>query len=103
MEYVWLGFCVVAFPEPSPNCHCHDVGELIEVSVNCTNAGFVEDPFTDEKFAVGGIYAVSEVHVDGVGSVPLYLRNNIITIFANSKKNINRNKSFYVIMKKWLF
>lgn len=32
---VWLGFWAVLVA-PSPKFHCHEVGEPVEVSVNCT-------------------------------------------------------------------
>jgi hypothetical protein len=32
---VWFGFSV-ALVVPSPKCHCQEVGEFVDVSVNCT-------------------------------------------------------------------
>jgi hypothetical protein len=36
VAYVWLGFCDVEVV-PSPKFHCHEVGDPVEVSENCTD------------------------------------------------------------------
>ena len=51
--YEWLGYCSVE-TEPSPNAHAQLVGELIDLSVNCTNNGLTPPLVDTEKSVFGG-------------------------------------------------
>ena len=51
---MWTGLRTVAFTDdPSPNDQFHDVGELVEVSVNVTVNGAVPEVGVAVKFATG--------------------------------------------------
>ena len=56
---------------PSPNTHAHEVGVLVDVSVNCTASGAVPDVTLEVNDATGmmtgGVVAVTVVVVVEVG------------------------------------
>ena len=53
---------------PSPKFQLHEVGELVEVSVNCTVSGAVPDVGVTMKFATGegGAVVVVDAITNGV-------------------------------------
>ena len=60
--------------EPSPNVHAHDVGELVDASVNTTVRGAVPDVGVPVKLATGAatgvavftVYAFRQIFAFGI-------------------------------------
>ena len=51
---MWVGFCVVLYVE-SPNDQFHEVGLLVDVSVNVTSSGGLPVAGAPVKLATGAI------------------------------------------------
>jgi len=62
VTYVWTGFCIVALVvSPSPKSQFHEVGSLIDWSVNVTGRGVSPTAVSNVKSAMGGGSVVVKV------------------------------------------